>query len=197
MSTSSSAGPARRGEAPCSGRPADHEGHGPTRASCARSATTPTTPRSPRRPIAMAHSMGLTVVAESVETEKQLDFLRERACDECQGLLSSSRSRCRRRRSPSALRRSAGAGARWARSSHAGRDVPERCEPGRVRSEAPPQRCRSGGEPVGPITDSRRDLRTWRPDRWSSRGSRGCRSRPRRHLYRSTAGPAPPRRPLA
>lgn len=89
MSTSSSAGPARRGEAPCSGRPADHEGHGPTRASCARSATTPTTPRSPRRPIAMAHSMGLTVVAESVETEKQLDFLRERACDEWQGLLFS------------------------------------------------------------------------------------------------------------
>lgn len=37
--------------------------------------------------IAMAHDLGLTVIAEEVEREEQLAFLRERRCDEFQGYL--------------------------------------------------------------------------------------------------------------
>lgn len=49
--------------------------------------------------IAMAHSMDMRVVAEGVETEEQLAFLREHGCDEMQGFLfspavSSSELKC-------------------------------------------------------------------------------------------------------
>lgn len=39
--------------------------------------------------IAMGHSMGLTVLAEGVETPEQLEFLRERGCNHFQGYLCS------------------------------------------------------------------------------------------------------------
>jgi predicted signal transduction protein with EAL and GGDEF domain len=39
--------------------------------------------------IAMAHGLGMGVVAEGIETQEQLEFLRDRDCDEYQGYLSS------------------------------------------------------------------------------------------------------------
>jgi EAL domain-containing protein (putative c-di-GMP-specific phosphodiesterase class I) len=37
--------------------------------------------------IALAHGLNLTSIAEGVETEQQLDFLREHGCDQIQGYL--------------------------------------------------------------------------------------------------------------
>ena len=39
--------------------------------------------------IAMAHGLGVTVVAEGTETQEQADLLTELSCDEAQGYLYS------------------------------------------------------------------------------------------------------------
>ncbi|MGZ7033547.1 MAG: putative bifunctional diguanylate cyclase/phosphodiesterase, partial [Thermoanaerobaculia bacterium] len=39
--------------------------------------------------IAMGHALGLTVIAEGVERQDQMNFLREHGCDVCQGFLFS------------------------------------------------------------------------------------------------------------
>ena len=39
--------------------------------------------------IAMSHNLGLSVIAEGVESERQIDFLRAQHCDEIQGYLLS------------------------------------------------------------------------------------------------------------
>jgi EAL domain-containing protein (putative c-di-GMP-specific phosphodiesterase class I) len=39
--------------------------------------------------IALAHNLGLRVLAEGVETQDQLDFLREHGCEEIQGYIVS------------------------------------------------------------------------------------------------------------
>ena len=38
----------------------------------------------------LARNMGITSIAEGVETQAQLDFLRSRGCDEMQGFLASA-----------------------------------------------------------------------------------------------------------
>ena len=39
--------------------------------------------------IAMAHGLGMSVVAEGVEKQDQLEFLQDKNCDEYQGFLAS------------------------------------------------------------------------------------------------------------
>ena len=68
--------------------------------------------------IAMAHALGLEVVGEGVETEEQLDVLREQGCDAMQGYLFSrpvppdALRRCCSRESPPPLGRHGGSGRR-------------------------------------------------------------------------------------
>ena len=42
-----------------------------------------------RAVIALGHELGLTVVAEGVESREELEFVREHGCDQVQGFLFS------------------------------------------------------------------------------------------------------------
>ena len=161
----------------------------------------------------MAHSLGLNVVAEGAETEAQLRFLREQACDEVQA--SGSR---RRSRSPAWPSSQLAAGPRdrrgpWRRLTACACLSCRHGPPRRSPSPRPDRAHRRVGRAAQQLAEENARCASSRSSRWErsqlllrtsrrsrveamiARSSRWSSTRERAHEFAERSGQRPPARP--